>query len=163
MGENLNLYPFTVPVDQIPEEIKKDSSLWSEVHGEIIERNPPNEENKRLSEDKNTAIWISNNIIFAEWIGPKENTPSFLCKDGSCDSRIIVLSSLTNIRDVDFYKDWKNALVFSDETGVFVIEMEKEGTQNFQPVIRTGNPGFLKDGNERIFVESEDKLLHLKY
>jgi hypothetical protein len=162
-GESLSLHPFTVPVDQMPEEIKKDNPLWSTIHEKILERNSPSETNKRLSEDKNTAIWIDNNIIFAEWVGPKENTPSFLCKDGNCDSRLIVLSSQTNIRDVDFYKDWKNALVFSDETGVFVIEMEKEGTQNFQPIIRTGNPGFLIDGNTGIFVESEGKLFHLKY
>lgn len=91
----------------------------------------PTKTNPVKSPDESILAWVENNEIFAK---KGENVFSVAKFDGK-------------ISNLEFYKNRNDALVFSSGIGVFVVEIEKEGGQNFMPVYKGQTPTF-KGGNQ---------------
>lgn len=117
----------------------------------------PTENSKISSTDGNTSLWVDKNKIFIEWSGEESETPRYFCSEGICEERIEVISSLSNIVSVDFFKNRNDLIVFSSEEGIFVIEADKTDTQNFQPILRTRNPKFYQTA-DGFFVETPGEI-----
>ena len=72
-----------------------------------------------------------------------------------------VIQPDTIIRNVDFYKDRSDAVIFSTADTVYVIEINIEGIQNFMPIYKGKNPYFIKNDSNSIYVEDGNSLLQV--
>lgn len=69
----------------------------------------------------------------AMWIGQTIDSPLYFCGEVSnlCDSTTEVTVSKTPINHFDFYPGRNDVIIYSNNDGVFVTELDKRGGQNF--------------------------------
>ena len=72
-----------------------------------------------------------------------------------------VIQPDTIIRNVDFYKDRSDSVLFSMNGSIYVIEIDKQGTQNFIPVFAGKSPAFVKYDVNSIYVLDGDTLMQV--
>jgi hypothetical protein len=141
---------------QIPdiEKIETGSAEYYKMWKKIEDFKLPSEVNKLIK--GNISVWVNNNQIFAEWNGEESEIPYYFCTK-ICDSRIVVLAATSNIESLAFFKERNDVLLFANADGVFVIEVNKLGTQNFQPIMRVNSPKFLtEDGYIVYIIENQE-------
>lgn len=98
-----------------------------------------------MSRDGTTFIWLEDNAIMAKVNGETET----------------VISPETKIKNLDFYKDRSDAVIFSTADSVYVIEINKEGTQNFLPLYKGKDPYFVKNDANSIYVLDGTSLMQV--
>jgi hypothetical protein len=67
-------------------------------------------------------------------------------------------TSSANIRNLDFYKNRNDIFILSFGTGIFAIEADKTGTQNFQPIFDGYSPEFVKNDSKTIYLLDNNSL-----
>lgn len=72
-----------------------------------------------------------------------------------------VLTTVTDVKNVDFYKDRSDAIIFSTSIGVYVIETDKNGGQNFMPIYRGQDPYFVQTDINYIYVQDTAALMQV--
>lgn len=104
------------------------------------------------SDDELVSARTENGTIIATWQGDDENRPAAFCPDGNCKDTIEVYGT-TNVNKVAFWPDRNDVLIFADQEGVYAIELDARGLQNFQPLYRSGTaPNFeIQNGVAIIF------------
>jgi len=120
----------------------------------------PTEKSKTFSADRKASLWIENNKIFVEW--NEENPPHYFCKENVCEERVEVIASLSNMVSADFLKERNDVVIFSNEEGIFAIEVDKTETQNFQPIWRVRNPKFVQSA-DGLFVEESREIYSIEF
>ena len=123
---------------------KNDPEYWK-IMSDIDKNLPPQKNSHKISKDESVHIWVENNTIMA-----KVN-----------DNSIEVIKPENPIRNLDFYKNRNNALVFSSGNGVYVVEINKEGTQNFMPIYKGERPEFLLQDENFIFIQDFQNLMQV--
>jgi len=150
--EKIVLQSFNLPKTSDLQEISFGDEKYNEAWKLLLANDKDNLGNEEsdaiISQDKNVAIWKENNNIFAKWVGASGLEPYYFCKNGVCNSRLQVASIQSNVVDVDFFPNRSDVLIFSSNEGLFVIEINNIGTQNFQPILRTQNPNFVLQNND---------------
>jgi len=72
----------------------------------------------------------------------------------------VVLDSASNIYSLSFFKNREDVLVFANSEGVYAIEINRAGTQNFQPILRTnGETRFYTEDGATFFILQNGSLL----
>ncbi|MBA3733191.1 hypothetical protein H0W91_02320 [Patescibacteria group bacterium] len=90
----------------------------------------------RLSNDKTASLWIENNAI--------------MLKVGDNISKIVQPDTV--VRNVDFYKNRSDVVVFATQNGVYAIESGDPGTQNFMPIYKGQKPTFIKADANSLYI-----------
>lgn len=121
-----------------------DPEYWS-IRSKIIRDIPPSEETPLLSPDGLVEIWVTDNMITARM--------------GSTTKEIIQPDTV--IRNVSFYKNRNDVLVFSTSNGVYAIEVDNNGGQNFMPIYKGQKPSFIKSDSNFIYVLDMDTLMQV--
>jgi hypothetical protein len=153
----VSINTFTLPQSPSITEVEKNSALYTSLISDFRKHSSAGEANKLESPNKLFNVWISNNIIFAGWLGDSDKAPLFFCESGICATRIEVLNSTQNINDVTFYNGKDDVLIFSNGDGIYVIDMDRRGTQNFQPVSTIPN-SFLIGSSTTLYIKSEGSI-----
>ncbi len=97
------------------------------------------------SDDSSAELFVENGKILARWLS-KDPAPQYYCIDGSCDEHV-ALSFEAELRDLSFLPSRNDVALLAIQNGVFALELDNRGTQNFQPVYRGTRPRFIvKDG-----------------
>ena len=122
----------------------KDPEYWS-LRNKIVSDVSPTKDSPRISSDKSTTIWLEDNAIIA--------------KVGSSTTRVIQPDSV--IKNVDFYRDRSDAVVFSMYNSIYMIETSKDGTQNFMPIYKGNDPSFIPANQGSIYVLDGDNLMQV--
>lgn len=130
--ESWNL-PTVIPQIEVPRTSPDYGSTWAQINNHPL----PSEGRPLLSGEGNVAVWVREDNIFAEWRGSEEEIPYYFCESGTCDERLAVLTTTSNIDSISFYKDREDVIVFSNGEGIYAIEINRRGTQNFQPILQT--------------------------
>lgn len=92
----------------------------------------PTKDNPAISDDHTTALWMEGDTMYAAWQGKRE-APRYFCTP-VCSTTRAVFTSDVAIRSLGFYGDRSDVLLFAAENGIFGLELDARGTQNFQPL-----------------------------
>ena len=103
-----------------------DPEYWK-IRNSITNSSMPTKENPLISKNGKTLIWIENNTILAK-INDEIQT---------------VVQPQTKIKNLNFYKERQDAVVFSTGADVDVIEIDNPDNQNFMPIYRGTDPAFV--------------------
>lgn len=123
---------------------KSDSQYWKIRNG-VTSNAPPTKTNPLISKDGPIEIWVEDKTIVA--------------KNGVSTST--VLKSETTIRNIDFYKNRSDSVIFSTGDSVSVIEISTEGTQNFFPIYKGMQPRFVTADSNSIYVLDGETVMQV--
>lgn len=144
-GSELKLSPILIA--QNPSGLivtEKDPEYWK-IKNEISKQTLPIKSIPLVSPDLSTSLWIENNAIVIS----KENLTE------------TIIEPTANIRQVDFYKDRGDAVIFSTSDTVYLIETDKKDTQNFFPIYKGTKPSFIKTDPNFIYVDDGSVLMQV--
>jgi hypothetical protein len=110
-----------------------------------------------MSPSGNVTITRTEKTITAHWNGDGQ-IPSFFCSDEACDTSQVVFNSVDlPVTSFGFFKDREDVIIFSRGNGVYAIEIDRRGTQNFFPIYTGVHPRVAtKDGI--LYVKDADKI-----
>ncbi|MEK7575336.1 MAG: hypothetical protein AAB511_03875 [Patescibacteria group bacterium] len=121
-----------------------------------IDTNVPD---RRISHNKNTALYIQDNTIYVAWISETEPPPHYFCEENPCKLIIPVIVASGEIKSVDFYKDRDDVIIFTAGGVIYGIEADHEGTQNFQPLFKGANPHFYKKESDILYIQDGKSIV----
>jgi len=121
-----------------------DPEYWKIVN--LIKNNvAPTKNNPKKSSDGDSIVWTEGKKIFV--------------KNGEKEIEVVTL--LTDVKNVGFYKDRSDAIIFSTSLGVYVIETDKNGGQNFMPIYKGQDPYFVQTDSNYIYVQDTSALMQV--
>lgn len=109
--------------------------------------------NHVLSSDKNAALFVRDDSIYIAWISETESPPEFLCEENSCRQEFPVTFSTAPVKNVAFYKNRSDVIIFSAGPAIYAIEADRNGTQNFEPIYRGQDPYFFAEEDGTIYIK----------
>lgn len=124
--ENVKLNPIFVSQNPSGNIITTKDPEYYSLKYSIDSNYPPTKFNPKISNDKSVSIWAEEGEIFA-----KRNDETFS-----------VVKTDNKVKNLEFYKDRNDVVMFSSGLGVFVIEIDKAGGQNFMPIYKGHEPTF---------------------
>lgn len=134
------------------------TAIKESIESEVL----PRIDSKQNSESGNVAIWLENDTIMAEWLGDEELLPSYFCTHSECVSTKTVLESTDPIRNLTFYKNREDVLIFSSQNGLFAIEIDTRNIQNFQPIYKGGrSPNYSVYDGQTLAVQDTESIFLL--
>lgn len=143
--EKINLSPIFVYRNPSGNIITKNDPEYSKILNDIISNVTPQKNSPKKSLDGLVSVWAEDDKIMSK-------------KDGDIKE---VVKFQTPIRNLDFYKDRNDVVMFSSGNGVYVIELNKEGTQNFMPIYKGENPSFFTADKNYIFIQDFQNLMQV--
>jgi|GEM_PF-1636702 len=150
-GENLEMVVFSFPVASELTPATVAPAQTERVRAEMTQL--PTREEPLFSDDESTAVWVEGRNIVASWRDRRDRLPGYFCNP-DCRTRMTVFTGQVPIRSVSFYGTRNDVLLVAAENGIFGLELDMRGTQNFQP---------LYSGTSPIFSLNDDALGILVY
>lgn len=154
---------FSILMNPKREDLDKESDEYASYRKTFAELKVPGEDTKVISKDGNMAVWAEMNRIFAMWTGETSKIPSYFCTDGVCASRLNIITLQYNVRSLAFLGEHNNSIIFSDDQGIYALEINQRDNQNFQPIFRTQIPQFIPLDARTLMVESNGNIFKLSY
>ena len=144
-GGEVRLSPIFITTNTTGEIItNKDPEYWS-LRNKILSDISPTKDSPKISEDKSTTIWLEDNAIIAT-VGSTTTT---------------VIQPDTLIKNITFFGDRSDAVIFLMFNTIYVIEINKEGTQNFMPIYKGRDPYFIPASTGSIYVLDDENLMQV--
>ena len=154
-GEETKIAPFLLDANPQAKILSPDDLLYREGEVAIASAISGKSPRQKISRDNEILLWSNGNEIRAAWNG--------LCEEAKeCPRQEqIVFAGDRPILNFDFYKNRNDVVIFSTGENIFAIELDKRGTQNFQPVFSgkelrfqaIGNRLYVKDGADLMLIE----------
>ncbi|MDO8590697.1 MAG: hypothetical protein Q7R65_01825 [bacterium] len=113
---------------------------------------------QKLSADKSTALYVENNTVYVAWVSDNEPLPHYFCLDNPCKFKIPVVVPNDSIKSVDFYKGRQDTVIFAAGTTIYVIDVDREGTQNFQPLYKGNDPYFYQNDKGVLYIKDGNSI-----
>lgn len=111
------------------------------------------------SVDGAAKLYVENNSIFVRWENTSSSRPESYCNSTECSATTTVIQSIEAIRSADFYGKRNDVIVFSTDKGIYALEVDKRGIQNFQPLFTGASPIFFANNDKQLlFVLSDNNL-----
>lgn len=165
-GETTKVAAFTLPMTTKGYIINKAAEEYATLNDLFDTQELPTLSNKKISNSFDTNIWVQGSTIYAEWVGFDGSKPAYFCDgngdDGEneeCGTIIAVINPKKPIKNVGFWKNRNDILIFSTDTGVYVIDIDKRGTQNFQPLYEGTDPEFFLADAGEVFVRDNGGMM----
>ncbi|HEY4502804.1 MAG TPA: PEGA domain-containing protein [Candidatus Paceibacterota bacterium] len=158
-NESISLNVFVIAQEPAREIIKLTDKRYQTIRTAVEAYKLPHEPYPLTSEDGTTNVWATDTAILARWVSmEKPNAP--FCITGVCDTTLTVLQIDLPIRDLAFLPARNDIIVFSAQNGIFALELDKRGTQNFEPIYLGVAPEFalLEKG---VLAVIDEKILFL--
>ncbi|MEX0935200.1 MAG: hypothetical protein WDZ70_02655 [Candidatus Paceibacterota bacterium] len=149
-GEREELLVFNFPEKSFSEPVASDHPAQSYT--------PSAEPIKEIvSADGNVRLESDGGILRAHWIGDSSDMLSAFCFEGSCNETITILESVRKIEDIGFLDTQGRIALFVSSGNVYALELNTEGTQNFQPIY-VGTAPRLVPADDGIYVRDDGEL-----
>lgn len=116
-----------------------------------------------FSKDRTTATYVSDGTIYVAWVSEVQPVPHYFCTTNPCKFVVPVTVSNFPIKSVGFYKNRSDVIIFSAGTSIYAIEVDQEGTQNFQPIYRGTDPYFYVNSEGVAYVKDGADVFQLVY
>lgn len=144
-GGEIDLSPFIIFQNTSGVIITKSDPEYSKIRDSITANKLRAKEKPLVSKDGSMEVWVEDNTIMSK-------------KGGAIHT---IVKPETPIRNVDFYKNRSDVVIFSVGEYVNVIEIGAEGTQNFMPIYKGINPSFITADLNSIYVLDGEKLMQV--
>ena len=141
----VNLSPIYVKQNPDTLEIPKTDPEYLVIRNKIIKSDLPTINAPLTSTSKDSILWTADN---AALVNNQTGTTTVIQPD-------------TILKNVAFYKDRSDSIIFSTLNAIDMIEVSKVGTQNFMPIYKGTDPSFITDQNNIIYVLDGEKLLKI--
>ena len=141
----IKLFPIFVSKNPSGEIISKEDPEFWQIRNKIIYDVLPTKNTPHLSTDQSTKMWIEDNAVMVQVASTTKT----------------VIQPDPIIRNVYFYKDRSDVLILSVSNGVYAIEVNKEGTQNFLPIYKGVYPSFIEGDLNYIYVLDNGVLMQV--
>jgi len=117
---------------------------------------------RKLSMNKSAALYVEDNTVYVAWISETEPPPHYFCLENPCKLKIPVVVPSESIKNVDFYKGRSDVILFTAGAAIYAIEVDREGTQNFQPLYKGKDPYFYQNEAGVLYIKDGHSLLSAK-
>lgn len=144
-NETVKLSPLFITANTTGQIITQNDSEYYKIRNSVIKDALPTKNSPKVSSDKSTSIWIEEGGIIA--------------KTASTTIGVVQIDSA--IRNVDFYKNRSDVVMFSTGNSVYVIEIDDAGNQNFMPIYKGQSPAFIKADEGTIYVLDGTNLMQV--
>ncbi|MEX0930248.1 MAG: hypothetical protein WDZ79_01075 [Candidatus Paceibacterota bacterium] len=157
------LEPFMIEHRPHRETVRPGDPRFTELTGQIREVRPPSEESPLVFPAQPIALWLEDEIITAHWQGEEDASPHAFCVHAErCIDRVSLTPTDSPIRNLAFYRNRSDVVMFSSGAGIYAIEITPSGVQNFQPVYEGTEPNFVKTGTSTIAVLDDSSLFLIR-
>ncbi|MEX1028346.1 MAG: PEGA domain-containing protein, partial [Candidatus Paceibacterota bacterium] len=163
--ETQALRPFLAAHRPPQRTIDPNSSEYRELIRAIQEVRAPSAAEPRVARTRAPiTIWVEGDAINARWRGEEDEIPpSFCINPDRCVAQITVNTTDQAVRNLAFYKDRDDVVVFATGNAVYALEVTPHGTrQNFQPIYEGTEPNFVVTGTSTIAVLDDGFLLSIE-
>jgi hypothetical protein len=144
-NSKIKLDPLFVSQNPSGNIIPKEDPEYLTILNSIKNNTTPTKNNPKKSTALDAIVWTEGKKIFV--------------KHGEKETEVITLQ--TDVKNVGFYKDRNDAIVFSTSLGVYVIETDKKGGQNFMPIYKGQDPYFVQTDPNYIYVQDDAALMQV--
>lgn len=118
---------------------------YYKIRNSIITDKSATKELPIISKDGTVKLWLEDNAILIE--------------TGSTTKMVIQPDNV--IRNVSFYKNRNDVVIFSNQNSIYAIETETDGIQNFIPIYRGEEPSFKVVDENSIYVYDNGTLMQV--
>ena len=141
----INLSPIFVSQNATGQIINQNDPEYWKIKNLIDTNELPTKDSPLISFDKSVKVWVENNTVVADING---NLKTIIKPD-------------TIIRNLSFYKNRSDALIFSTSDSVYMIETDTNNIQNFMPIYGGQSPRFVESDSDYIYVEDGQVLMQV--
>lgn len=142
-GDTVSLFPIFVHVNQMGYIITNKDPEFNQIKLDIQKSAPPTKNDP--IEKNGMKLWLEDNSVIVK----KDDT----------ETKVIQPDAL--IRNIAFYKDRTDVVMFSLNNYIYVIETNNTGLQNFLPVYVGQNPDFIPGPDDSIYVLDGQNLMQI--
>jgi len=151
---------FSLPRQPRAEQIETDSSELTSIQKMFnATTSLPTKDTPLVSSKNDIRIWVQNTTKGAAVkarAASKSPHPAF-CSNGSCQSVITSFTTDAPIRNLQFFENTDDVLIYAAGRQVLVREIDPNGTQNVQPVFVGSAPTFRRGSSTHTtYVRRED-------
>ena len=114
---------------------------------------------KRVSKSGSTMIEITNNNIKTTWIKNTEKAPFFFCRGSVCSDTFNILPAQKQVRQIDFYPDKEDIVLFSTDDTIWITELNRNEPQNLQKLYTGKSPDFARGPGNTIYIKDSRSLM----
>ena len=157
----VRLRPFLIRSSVSGVVITAEDPAYDKLQSLIYENTLPLASDKKISRDGLVVLWFEDGTIYAEWQGEEKTIPALFCSSSSCSKRIEVLTPTVPLRNLDFYGSRNDVIVLALGESVAAMELDRNGTQNFEPLFKGNSPRMAKTGEGAIIVRDNGVLMQL--
>lgn len=144
-GQTSDINPFFVSQNASGQIINMtDPNYWT-IKRTVQTAELPTKEKPLVSKDGNFSVWVENNAV--------------IMKNG--DSIHTIVEPDTIIKNLSFYKNRGDVLIFSTYNGIYAIETDTSDTQNFMPIYKGASPYFATSTENSIYILDRDLLMEV--
>ncbi len=159
-GQSVALKPFLVNQNTSGSIITTSDPEYYRITQMIAAARVPEPTSKKVSADGAVAVWVEGKDLKAEWRGESGRAPSYFCKP-TCSSITVLSMEEKQARAIDFYGARSDVLVVAIDGGIYALEIDPSGTQNFQPIFQGVAPSFVLGGTGSLLVRDGNQLLEV--
>ncbi len=144
-GGTVTLSPIFIAQNTSGSIITNKDPEYGKIKSDIAANKLPTLVHPILSSDNTTTLWVENNAILVK-------TPT---------ATTTVIQPDTEIKNVSFYKNRNDVVMFSTNNTIYAIEVSSNGTQNFMPIYKGTKPAFIAPDPNYIYVEDATSLMQV--
>ena len=160
-GDEYIFAPFIVSRAALAEGVRTSDPNFTTIRSLFVSESIPNPTNPLVSSDELSRIWLDGEEIIFAWDGPATTTPQFLCTPG-CVAQQVITQVATAPRSLTFLPDRNDVIVLATLDGVFALEVDSRGIQNFQRIYKGDLPQVVSH-DHNLYVLDNDRLLKLLF
>lgn len=104
------------------------------------------------STDSTVDLYVRDNVLGVVWRGDQQQTPSYFCKE-ECGPIDVLHTTTSSIRNAAFYQNRSDVVIAAVTNGIFAIDIDASGTQNFQPLYLGSDPTFVPVDAHTLYIK----------
>lgn len=131
----------------LPEEPERDAIDESAVNAAFAKSDPlPTSADPRLAQEDGLAGYIEDQAVIVEWNGAVSDMPEFFCPGENVADclvqQVVSFADADPVEHIAFFGQEDQFLILDRGSSIVVIEIDRRGRQNIQPLYEGTAPAF---------------------
>lgn len=154
-GERIVVGPYNIPATTNGAVVATTDAEYRAASQLLAQAKLPTEESPIVSRDGTMEAYVDGQNLYAR---VKEGEPPQSFCTTSCETMKQVVSLDAEVRGLSFLPGRNDVLLMAVQDGVFAIELDTRGTQNFQVLYRGIRPTFAASPEGLIYLRDNDTI-----
>lgn len=161
--ETTAVHPFLVHSSPVARVLQNSDPQFAIAKTAFAARALPSPVTPLSSPDKTVEVYVRDTTLGAVWRGASSSTPRFFCPKDVCGPIDVLRTQQGGVRNVSFYGERSDVLIVAVTNGIFALDLDPTGTQNFQPLYLGTEPNFALHDHDTMFIEDGVFTIELTY